>query len=368
MQSNQNAFIIYCINGLSKMYLPETGTFSASYREINGSMHNVRDPRLEYKYSMNTFMGLHKSRLAGYDVPFDIESDYVRLAKNLAAPYITPEEIAATVWAGGALNIEIPGQALSALKAVLNNQPLLQSATAQTLAWLIFACIEAGNDFLQHADFLVKKTSQEYFDTSSCLVRHTPKGYRSNWSSFAASCYIAYAFLVYGRICSDLKIRNYGLQIVEKLVQLQGSQGQWAWYYHVPTGVVSDYYQVYSVHQEAMAPFFLLEAIDQGHDEFLEPLMKGFRWILGENEIGQKMVASEKSVIWRSLKRKDYMERGARFLRGLGSEFLQYKSIPLGTDKLLVNYECRSYELGWALWAFAGRHDFNGLLNNQAFK
>jgi hypothetical protein len=136
----------------------------------------------------------------------------------------------------------------------------------------------------------------------------------------------------------------------------------------VPAGVVSDYYQVYSVHQEAMAPFFLLEAIDQGYDKFLEPLMNGFRWILGENEIGRKMVASEKSVIWRSLKRKDYMEKGSRFLRGLGTELLKYKSAPLEPNKLLVNYECRSYELGWALWAFAGRHDFNGLLNNQVFK
>ncbi len=368
MNAKINKFIILCIKGLEKMHFPNENVFSASFCNINNRMQNLRNPSMEYKYSMNTFMGLYKAQLAGYEVPFDIQSDFHKLSKNVKEPYVQAEDVAATVWTAGSIGMQIPAPALSELESIMQDDAFLKSATSQTMSWLIFALLAAHGDYIKYAHKLVQYMSARYMDKETHLVRHKPSGFRSDWSSFAASCYTAYVFLYYAKICSNERVHNLGIKIARKLVELQGAQGQWPWYYYVPGGVVADYYQVYSVHQEAMAPLFLLEAIDQGYDEFRKPLIKGFKWILGENELGQSMVSTEHSLIWRSVVRNSQMEKCVRFARGLASKFFGYKSKPVSNDSLYINRECRSYELGWALWAFAGRTDFDELLNHQIFE
>ena len=368
MSEHNGDFIQFCIRGLQHMYLPQAHAFSASYRDVNGSMHNIRHPGLEYKYSMNTFMGLHKAAAAGYDLPFDIEADFNMLAQNVTAGYVTAEDVAATVWAAGAMGLKTPPAALAALRAVVSDESLLNSATAQTMAWLVFATLAAGDAYLRDGHRLVQRLCERYLHDRSHLVRHTPAGLRSDWASFAASCYTAYVLLCFGNACNDEQIRARGVRIARKLVSLQGAQGQWAWFYYVPDGVVADYYQVYSVHQEAMAPLFLLAAIDQGYDEFRAPLTRGFDWILGRNEFTQSMVSTEHSLVWRSAVRNGPMEKGIRFARGLAAKYAGYRSQPIPGEALHLNRECRSYELGWALWAFAGRDDFDLLLKHVAFR
>jgi len=215
---------------------------------------------------------------------------------------------------------------------------------------------------------LIAKLLNDYVDKKTFLVKHKVRGFRSNYSSFGSICYAVYAMLKYSKIFNDVKCMNIAGQIIKNLVQLQGPNGQWAWFYNVKTGEIVDYYQVYSVHQYAMAPFFLLEAIDHGYEEFREPLKKGFLWIFGNNEILTSMLSPDLNIIWRSLVRSyflkyTYIDKGARFLRGV-------LNLPSKTTKanLYINKECRSYELGWGLWAFAGRDDFDDLLNCLDFK
>jgi hypothetical protein len=178
---------------------------------------------------------------------------------------------------------------------------------------------------------------------------------------------MAYALLRLGRAADNAWATSCGLRIVRALVRLQGPQGQWGWFYHVPSGGVADYYPVYSVHQHAMAPFFLLEAIDQGYSEFRQPLLKGFHWVLGQNELQQSMINVSKRVIWRSAIRISdssmlgRITRGVKVLTGARRHEVENRS------KLTVNLECRSYELGWALWAFGGRRDFDEILNHASF-
>ena len=341
-----------CIAGLERMRLSETRAFSASYRMENGRPVNVRSPRLEYKYSMNTFMGLHRARRAGAEVPFDIEGDFHELADKVDRDYVDAEDVAATIWAAGALEVDPPEKALSAFRAILDFESSWSEMTAQSIAWCVFGCLALGDEGAAKARALARLALDRFVDRRTHLVRHRASGWRSDWASFAASCYTSYALLTLGRVLNDDDARGEGLAIARRLVELQGPLGQWAWFYDVPRGRVVDFYQVYAVHQEAMAPFFLLEAIDQGHEEFRAPLAKGFRWILGENEIGRSMVSREHSLVWRSLVRVESMEKARRFARGLGSKHLGRSGGTVGGGRLRVNHECRSYELGWALWAF----------------
>lgn len=363
----ETRFISHCLRGLERMYLKSEQIFSASYLVNADRTVNLRNSDQEYRYSMNTIMGIHRVRAVGGDVFFDVESCYRHLASMVVQQTSSVENIVATVWAGMCIGMKVPAEVLSLFHGILNSAVQARKLTAQGLAWAIAACAEGTREYWERANGLTRVVIERYIHPHSMLVRHLPVGARRDWASFAASCYMSYAFLRLARQTADEGTRDIGLRIARSLVKLQGPQGQWGWFYHVPSGKVIDYYPVYSVHQHAMAPFFLLEAIDQGYDEFRDPLVKGFRWILGNNELRQSMVDGQHHVIWRSVMRHGPASRLARFGRALGMTHSGRGSGIAEMDSLRINTECRSYELGWALWAFAGRHAFDNILNDPSF-
>jgi hypothetical protein len=360
-------FELHCLKGLERMYIASEHLFSASYKNKKGIMVNLRNRNQEYMYSMNTLMGLHKAQANGGVLFLDVKSDYQHLTAGIAERSGSPECILATVWTGSCLCMEVPAGLMSIFRRILEGAVGALHLTAQGLAWAIAACTEIGGEYLDKADELIQIANKRYIYPQNALVRHVPVGFRRDWASFAASCYMAYAFLLFGRKTESDKAKGVGLRIARALVSLQGPQGQWAWFYHIPSGKVADYYPVYSVHQHSMAPFFLLEAIDHGYAEFREPLLKGFRWVLGRNEVEQSMVDRTHRVIWRSVSRRKVSAKLTRFARAIGSSTLGLNYRTVSSKDLLVNSECRSYELGWGLWAFGGREDFNEILNDASF-
>jgi hypothetical protein len=362
----ESAFVKLCLSGLRNMYIGSEHVFSASLREVGSEMVNVRNAEQEYKYSMNTLMGLHRAQMNGTEVFVDVERDYVQLAPSVVKWHGSPENVAATTWTAACIGAKIPSAAKACFLKTFNDPPSLRGVTAQALAWAIAACVEmkAG----RHGQALAHVAARWYVHPRTSLVRHSPASLRRDWASFAASCYMAYAFLRLGATEDDNWATDIGLRVSRALVSLQGPQGQWGWFYNVPRGSVADYYPVYSVHQHSMAPLFLLTAIDMGYGEFKEPLVRGFEWILGKNELARSMVDSSRHLVWRSVVRR----RGAGVLTGLvRGVHLACRPRPAEIGEALelaVNRECRSYELGWGLWAFAGRADFGTVLNHQSLR
>lgn len=365
--SRENLFSKYCLAGLERMYIASENIFSAVYRLRNGAMVNERERTLEYRYSMNTLMGLYKVRKAKGKIFCDIEDNYRRLSKKVREQSNSIENIAATVWTGKFIEVPVPAEATSLFIESLRKREKWDRFTAQAVAWLIAACLSCGDEFEKEVKVLAAHALERYIHRESGLVRHLPGGFRSDFSSFAANCYMSYAFLLIGRKIGDPAAREAGLKIARKLVSLQGPQGQWAWFYNVPAGIVADYYPIYSVHQHAMAPFFLLEAIDQGFDEFREPLVRGFKWILGNNELAQSMVSRENRVVWRSAVRREPLGRLTRFARAISARYSGSGPSIVEKNSLYINRQCRSYELGWALYAFSGRSDFDEILDDASF-
>ena len=157
------------------------------------------------------------------------------------------------------------------------------------------------------------------------------------------------------------------MRCVDALGSVQASKGEWPWFYLSPSGQVMDMYQVYSVHQDGMAPAYLHHAIKHGHPTAQEQITKGFHWILGENEMKQSMLRPKYGVIVRAQMRR---EPGERFLRAFRATYHWMKDKEgdfIGAQKLKLNNECRSYHLGWVLWSFGGRDGFQELTHHQAF-
>lgn len=362
----ENLFTRFCIKGLERSYIKSERVFAI--RRLNGGrMIHVRDHKLEYLFTMNVLMGLHRARTKGSEVFLDIESDYNYMAERLAEHSGSHLHIAATAWTGRCIGAEIPHEATSLFHGLLENASRIKHLGPKTLAWLIIVCLTGGEEYHEHAITLATLATERYVHTTTSLVRQVPGSLRGNWASFGDHSYMAYAFLLLARRTGNGWARDLGLRIARKLVQLQGPEGQWGWMYHVPSGRVVDYYPVFSCHQYGYAPFFLVEAIDQGFEEFREPLVRGFRWILGQNELGQTMVESMHQVVWRRMIRKGLNLKPIKILRGMVVIYGGLRSGTKGADAVHIDHQCHGFEMALPLCTFSGRSDFSEILDDDCF-
>jgi len=147
---------------------------------------------------------------------------------------------------------------------------------------------------------------------------------------------------------------------VDQILRAQGPLGQWAWHYNVGTGEVVDRYPVYSVHQHGMGPMALnavAEITDRGIDDALE---RSVAWVFGENELGRSMIDTESGIIWRSIRRRIAHGKLIHVFKLLSLLSLQRTANHLAAmvntpGQFDIDMECRPYELGWLLLAFARR-------------
>ena len=79
----ENRFTQFCLRGLENIYIPSEHVFAASIQLVDGKMVHVRDRDLEFRFTMNTLMGLHRMRMQGAKVFLDIESDYHGMEKQI---------------------------------------------------------------------------------------------------------------------------------------------------------------------------------------------------------------------------------------------------------------------------------------------
>jgi hypothetical protein len=147
---------------------------------------------------------------------------------------------------------------------------------------------------------------------------------------------------------------------LDQVLRAQGPLGQWAWHYNVRTGAVVDRYPVYSVHQHGMGPMAVLAVADATGQSYDDALEKSVAWVFGENELRRAMIDQDSGVIWRSIRRRIARRKlihvfkllSLSRMQGAGDRLADIVNTP---GQLEVDMECRPYELGWLLWAFARR-------------
>ena len=172
---------------------------------------------------------------------------------------------------------------------------------------------------------------------------------RGKIGSFADQVYPIYALSRFVRLTGDQQLLQRALQCARTICQRQGPNGEWWWHYDASSGEVTETYPVYSVHQDGMAPMALFALQEAAGEDFTGPIGNGLEWIAGQNDLQLDMRDPAESVIWRNLE----LPRTERLLRHLaGSDNGAWRA---PVERLRVNFECRPYELGWALYALAGR-------------
>jgi hypothetical protein len=149
-------------------------------------------------------------------------------------------------------------------------------------------------------------------------------------------------------------------RVAERVVEAQGPLGQWWWLYSSRTRKVLEGYPVYSVHQDGMAFLGLMELERLGIGSFAEPLSRGLDWLSGSNELGVDMVDRNPPLINRCIQRVgSHADRAYGISRPNIGRVIARSFVPRAIDdrtdaepkELEVLRECRSYHLGWLLYA-----------------
>ena len=154
-------------------------------------------------------------------------------------------------------------------------------------------------------------------------------GSRRRFASFATQTYLTLACYAYGELADDIRAIEIANSCTRKLIAAQGPNGEWPWFFDAVSGHVVDFYEVYSVHQCGMAPAFLEHAERHGVSDARDAIIKGFNWVLGQNQLNIPMLATSVHMTIRSQVRKaSYTPKMWRVLRALAKFFFKPRSRP----------------------------------------
>lgn len=373
----------YCLRGLRSSWQESLGCFSYSHGPGPGSPAgglNTSVPVSDHYYSLNVLLGLSKlPPQQGADAP-DYPVDSIFAAACAALPRLGAPVYASAMalWVAARYQYELPAVMRHRLDQLLDPDADWTGWTGQDVGLMLSACAAmrtAGHgDYDGAAERLRQHISQRMCCTETGLFYNTSAGFRRRFASYATGVYLSMGLFDYGQAWTDGSAIDRALRCVRALHAHQGDQGEWPWFYDVPRNAIADRYQIYSVHQDGMAPAYLHLAEQHGFAEARQSIIKGFRWILGQNERRESMLVPEHGTIKRSMVRRDPLavalpktERLSRAARALRNLALGRASGRLPRWRTVVNPECRSYHLGWVLWSFAGREDYAELTGHTAF-
>ncbi len=361
--------ITFSGHGLNNMFLPEKYRFAFTLREGKGL--DDSNPRLACKYTLNTLLGLHQTKNANGTFAHSLSTMYESTCAELKTLDPQPADIAMALWAGYETELRIPAWITTSFDLGLDG---FRDWHAQDISWSLYAiCVahaKGENRWDDHAHKLANFLIEELLCPNTGFYFFHRNNLRRSFSSFAVPVYVNLALAEYSSVFGNARAAETAKKGIFAMLKLQHPKtGGWAWFHDVNTGNIMDWYELYSVHQHAMAPMTLLRGIDLGIPACEAALTKGFKWIFGANELGVSMVSEKSKIIYRSFRRKNaFLERPKRLLRAQWNSLLGQSAKEISAGELEINNECRSYELGWLLWTFAGRKDFLELTQHDQFK
>jgi hypothetical protein len=172
---------------------------------------------------------------------------------------------------------------------------------------------------------------------------------RAGMGSFADQVYPIYAMSKFSLAYGDDEATKKALDCALAICKAQGSLGQWWWHYDSSNGQVVETFPVFSVHQHAMGPMALIALGEAIQSDFSPWIYKGLEWI-EDNELGINVRDDSANVVWRCIGRtKPYRYWNLAVNALTGREDRESRT----RNGLITLFECRPYELGWLLYAFA---------------
>jgi hypothetical protein len=351
--------VALALQGLERMELP-SGLFCLERRRGDTEPHGR-----SLRYSLMVLIGLVRAELAGYEHGFDLERLRRALLERLDDGELKAGDYGLFLWANAVTGGERADELAGRLEASLSRSGGLAGREGMEVAWIVQGLALASErgdaasaaGVLQEAlELLTRRNRSE----SSLFYHHGADGLRRRFPNFATQIYGVLALATAARLDIRPDALDVAARAAERLVALQLTDGGWPWLFDAETGRVVERYEVYSVHQHAMAPMGLLALHEAGGGrELVDAAVHGLGWIHGRNELGADMVDREDGLIYRSIRRRRPLDRAA-LVGSTASSLILRHPLPLGRIGIELNATCRPYELGWLLEGWCGREALAG--------
>jgi hypothetical protein len=353
------------VRGLAQMFDPETQLFCYRLNQVGDRL--VREG-ISHRYTIMSLLGLYEWECAGDVSPINLKVATNNLIKDLN--WIdNAGDLGLLLWLCARTGHEDLEYLCLNAATSWATQPDTQARRTMELAWLLTGLSHAAIALPEKRAGLASLATSVYDllkenQGKSGILGHlgrtkTVSGMmRGRIGSFADQVYPIYAFSQFAKAYELDEPLELALRCGNAICNLQGSLGQWWWHYDSVTGKVVQRYPVYSVHQHGMAPLALYALASISKKDFTEPIRKGLNWINSDNELRSDMRDREEILVWRSVfpvnKYEAYFKDVANFLITSGST----------PGHFSIRTECRPYELGWLLYAFAPRQTVESAQRN----
>jgi hypothetical protein len=354
------------------MYDPNCGLFSYSTRVVDGKYRNdFAHPRAQ-RYSINTLAGLRKLALS-HPGSWDFDETLERYLKNQEKNITDPGDKGLLLYVMAECSHPQAKRQFDVVKRLAREETTFCSQVLQDACWQLYGLIAYSRNFNDAESSAMAKRclgwlTGHFMNERTLFPYHEVKGPRKRFVSFGGITYFLKALHEYGSTFGDASVQKLFKDAVGEVILRQGPLGEWAWFYDASSGRVVDWYEVYSVHQEAMAMLFLLPAHDMGVSDARGAVELSVAWLFGNNELGANIMIDEPFFSYRSIRRAGAMQREKRFARALLLATSGKNAEPAKPGTLEINKECRSYEMGWTVYAWSGRQDFADFTGLKPFR
>lgn len=354
------AFTSKCSALLRSMFDERTCLFAYSTALRDGRY--VNDFRLPgaYRYTINSLAGIQRAQMF-QDLGWQVEPIIDRFLALHGSRMTNAADMGLLLYVlAVAGHPEAERQLLRVERTVTDTGALLK-LNVQDLSWLLagltkYAELSGTPRAEVGAQRCWSVLHQHYYNPRTALPFFDRSRYRLGFTSFGGIAYFLWSAAEFARVFNDRDASAAFHAGVRRIISLQGPRGEWPWFINARNGRVLDWYQLYSVHQDSMSMLFLLPAQDAGIPGVASAIEKSCSWLFGNNELGAAMVVDEPFFIYRSIRRKERLERERRYLRALRAKLVGWRESPPPPSRLEINRECRSYHIGWLLFAWAGRN------------
>lgn len=313
--------------------------------------------RRSLRYTLIALLGLLRAEAAGREHGFETERLKSLVLAELRS--LSPGEHGLLLWADARSGTEATERIMDSLERSLDRSACLEALEGLELAWLALGLTAShAQRAVSRVELLLTLALRQLIDFNqslSGLLLHRGTGWRRRFPNFATEIYGILALAHASRVRGDELALAAARKAGDAVLALQRQNGGWPWLFDARRGTVIEPFEVYSTHQDGMAPMGLFELSDaSGDPRYREAALRGLDWIWERNEVGRSMLDHDAGMLYRSVVRRPPLDRIAVYVNTLGS-YVGYAPLAGYGGGLELNASDRPYHLGWILEAWCGR-------------
>jgi hypothetical protein len=349
-KTSSNNLVSLALKTLPRMLVPEANVFCGELHKHNLTPEYHR--KSSARYTIISLLGLARARASKHNVDIDIEAIYRKL--DSYENVLSPGDLGLQLWLDHRLGSIRAEAIVNRLTSLLRTSDWHKIVTME-LAWILTGLTQHKYNSGQESDEITDSLVGYLLGNRSApcgLFYHLGSGMRRRFPNFASQIYTIHALSMRARFAGDKRSGERAIFAAQRLSNFQRANGGWPWLYDVDRGKVVEPFEIYSVHQDGMAPMAFHELRAATGTDSNEVVNRGLKWLYGENELGVNMIDGSNGLIYRSIRRKSRQARASLYWRTLISLTGFTPDGEPRPSSLEINPTCRPYHLGWILEAW----------------